>query len=292
MRYEPDWFFIPVLLLGFMPWAPLLPAIAQRSRRDIRAGDGATLLLAVWVIFSFTFFSLSQSKLIPYILPLFPALSLLAGPCIASLERRRLQRKLAISAAAWLLMGASALWLWRSPALVAGLELPRGPAVPAIAAGMLLAGLLGGAAAWLAVRRGPLPATGLAAFSVFALMSIMLPAADQFPRQRELTALIAAAATQLHPATAFYCVDDYEQSIPFYLRRTCTLSGYRGELDFGLNQQPGRWIPDLDSFASRWRTDTDALALIRAESYAQLQRMGLPMRVIYTAPTLVAVVRQ
>ena len=29
-----------------------------------------------------------------------------------------------------------------------------------------------------------------------------------------------------------------------------------------------------------------------AESYVQLQRMGLPMRVIYTAPNLVAVVRQ
>jgi len=31
---------------------------------------------------------------------------------------------------------------------------------------------------------------------------------------------------------------------------------------------------------------------MRPTSYAALQRMGLPMRVIYTAPTLVAVVRQ
>ena len=292
MRYEPDWFFIPVLLLGFMPWTPLLPAIAQRAWRNMRAGDGATLLLTIWIIFSFAFFSLSQSKLVPYILPQFPALSLLGGQCLASLERRRLQRSLAISGGIWLLLGAASLWLWQSPGIAARLELPPGPVVPVISAGLLLAGLLTCLASWLAVRRGALPATGLAAFGVVALVGILLPAANLLPRQRELHSLVSAAAAQLHPGTSFYCVDEYEQSIPFYLRRTCTLVGYRGELDFGLSQEPERWIPDLGAFATRWRADADALAVIRPESYAKLQRMGLPMRVIYTAPSLVAVVRQ
>ena len=292
LRYEPDWFFIPVLLLGFMPWTPLLPAIARRSWRNVRAGDGATLLLAIWIIFSFTFFSLSQSKLIPYILPLFPALSLLAGQCLASLERPRLRRALAISGAIWLLLGAVAFWLSRSPGIAARLAIPPGPAVPLMAAGLLLAGLVTGVASALAVRRGPLPATGLAALGVLILLGILLPAAGQLPRQREVHNLVAAVAAPLNPGTSFYCVEEYEQSIPFYLRRTCTLVGYRGELDFGLNQEPGKWLPDLAAFAARWRAETDALAVLRPSSYAQLQRMGLPMRVIYTAPSLVAVVRQ
>jgi len=112
------------------------------------------------------------------------------------------------------------------------------------------------------------------------------------PRQRSLEALISAAAAQLHSGTTIYCVDDYEQSIPFYLKRPCTLVGYRGELDFGLRQEPGRWIPDLAQFSGRWQAERDAMAVIRAESYLELRRMGLPMRVIYTAPSLVAVVRQ
>ena len=74
-RYQPDWFFVPVLLLGFMPWTPLLPAIARRGWRAVRHGGGPDLLLALWVLFCFVFFSLSQSKLAPYILPLFPALA-------------------------------------------------------------------------------------------------------------------------------------------------------------------------------------------------------------------------
>ncbi len=291
-RYQPDWFFVPVLLLGFMPWTPFLGSIARRSWLDTRGGDGAGLLLVIWVLFCFAFFSLSQSKLIPYILPLFPALSLLAGRALALAGPRPLQRAFWIAAALWAALGLAALWVWKSPPLSARLDLPAGPVVPAIAACFVLAGLLTAAAAWLARSRGVLPATILASLGSVVLVSTLLAAADRLPGQDHNRGLVAAAAAQLHAGTAFYCVDAYEQSIPFYLQRTCTLVGYRGELDFGLGQDPQRWIPDLQQFAARWRSAADALAVVRPESYAQLRRMGLPMRVIYTAPTLVAVVRQ
>src|SRR5579862_4068899 len=123
-RYQPDWFFVPVLLLGYMPWTPLLPAIAKRSWTDSRTGDGASLLLAIWAVFSFVFFSLSQSKLIPYILPMFPALSLLSGRCLADLEPWRLQRTLLIASLVWCAIGVAALSIWRTAALMARLDLP------------------------------------------------------------------------------------------------------------------------------------------------------------------------
>ena len=131
----------------------------------------------------------------------------------------------------------------------------------------------------------------VAAFSTVVLLGVLPPAVDQLPRQRELTRLIAAVRPELHAGTAFYCVDSYEQSIPFYLQRPCTLVGYRGELDFGLQQEPGRWLADLGQFAARWRLEGSALAVVRTTSYARLLQMGLPMRVIYTAPSLVAVVK-
>ncbi len=290
-RYQPDWYFIPVLLGGFMPWTPLLPAMARRCWRDIRAGDGVALLLAIWIIFSFAFFSFSQSKLIPYILPIFPALALLAGRTLGSLERTEIRRVLGSSAAIGVVLAAVAMVLWFRPTLINGLVIPPGPTVQLFVVSMLLASLVTVAAASVVTRRGPLPAAALAALATVLLLGILLPAAGQLPRQVELQKLLAAASEQLHPGSALYCVDAYEQSVPFYLRRTCTLVGYRGELDFGLTQEPGKWIADLSGFASRWRIETDAMALIRPESYVELQRMGLPMRVIYTAPTLVAVVR-
>jgi len=290
-RYEPDWFFIPVLLLGFMPWTPLLPAIARGSWRDCRAGNAASILLSIWVIFGFVFFSLSQSKLIPYILPIFPGLALLAGRSLAALDGRRVARALQMAAAFWLLLTVVGLILWLTPALAERLELGAGPAAPAIVAGLLAAAVLTAAAAWSASQRGVLAGCLGGALAMLVMVAVLLPAASQLPRQRALAGLVSAARTQLRAGTAFYCVDDYEQSIPFYLRRPCTLVGYRGELDFGLRQEPERWIPDLPRFAERWAAAPEALAVIRPTSYAQLRRMGLPMRVIYTAPTLVAVVR-
>ena len=291
-RYQPDWYFIPVLLLGFMPWTPLLPAIAKRCWTDARAGDGPGLLLAVWAVFCFAFFSLSQSKLIPYILPLFPALSLLAGRTLAAMETSRLRRALLIAAALWAALGATVLWLSHTQFFTDHPDLAAGPAAPAMAGSLLLAAAVTGAGAWLAVRRGAVPATLFAALGSLLLVSGLLATADHLPRQRADHGLVTAAAARLRADTSFYCVDDYQQSIPFYLRRTCTLVGYRGELDYGLQRAPELWIPDLERFADRWRAETDALAVVRPSSYATLQQMGLPMRVIYTAPTLVAVVRQ
>jgi hypothetical protein len=89
-----------------------------------------------------------------------------------------------------------------------------------------------------------------------------------------------------------YCVNGYLQPVPFYLQRTCTLVGYRGELDFGLQQQPWLAIPDLTRFVPAWRGQSDALAILRPEDYQELEALGAPMRVIYTAPSFVAVVRR
>ena len=291
-RYQPGWYFVPVLLLGFMPWTALLPAIARRCWAERRDGDGPGLLLVIWVLFGFAFFSLSQSKLVPYILPLFPALSLLAGRTLATMATSQVSRALWIAAGLWAALGAAVLLLWHTRLFTEHPELAAGPAVPAMAACLLLAAALTGTGAWLAVRRGALPGAMLAALGTVLLAGGLLATADQLPRQRAEQGLVNAVAAELHAASTLYCVDEYLQNIPFYLRRACTLVGYRGELDYGLQRAPELWIPDLEQFAIRWRAASDAVALMRPTSYAALQRMGLPMRVIYTAPTLVAVVRQ
>ncbi len=78
-RSRPFWFFIPTLLVGFLPWAFFLPALGIDAWRRIR-GNAALApvhgLLLGWVIPPFLILSFSGSKLPTYILPLFPALVL------------------------------------------------------------------------------------------------------------------------------------------------------------------------------------------------------------------------
>lgn len=86
-RYQPAWFFIPILLLGFFPWTGFLwPAL----RKSLAGGwarrreNADAWFFVTWVAFIFLFFSASKSKLIPYLLPVFPALAVLVGGWIAS----------------------------------------------------------------------------------------------------------------------------------------------------------------------------------------------------------------
>lgn len=76
---EPFYYFVPVLLGGFLPWSLYLPVIAARLWRRRGEISEATFFLLLWVAVVFVFFSLGRNKLGVYILPLFPALALLTA---------------------------------------------------------------------------------------------------------------------------------------------------------------------------------------------------------------------
>lgn len=80
-RYQPFYFFIPVLVFGLFPWCGNLLTLMIRSvtiRNFIKSTDRVNLsYLLVWFLAIFIFFSLSSSKLITYILPIMAPLSVL-----------------------------------------------------------------------------------------------------------------------------------------------------------------------------------------------------------------------
>jgi 4-amino-4-deoxy-L-arabinose transferase-like glycosyltransferase len=286
-RYQPVWFFVPILLIGFMPWTPLLPKVVADNWRSWRAGDRVILLLALWSVFVFTFFSLSQSKLIPYILPMFPALALLSARTLAALDARTVARYLWVASAVWLLVAAVAIVLYATNRL----EESAGSAGLGLTLAFVFGGITAVVAALLVARRFAFMGVCVAAASTLILTSTALIGAQRLPGMWEASALARQVQSHLTARTVLYCVDDYLQSVPFYLNRTCTMVGYRGELDFGLQQEASRWIPDLTQFAARWRGETDATAIVRRESYDKLASMGLPMRVIFTGPEMIVVAR-
>jgi 4-amino-4-deoxy-L-arabinose transferase-like glycosyltransferase len=77
---EPFYFYIPMLAAGFFPWSVFIPSalyLHYKNYRESLSNDTLFLLLAT--VAPFVFFSLSRSKLPTYILPMFPALSMLIG---------------------------------------------------------------------------------------------------------------------------------------------------------------------------------------------------------------------
>ena len=77
-RYQPLWFFVPVFVLGAFPWITYVFSLIFSSlkKRLFPEKEG---FFFIWMVVFFVFFSLSHSKLITYILPLFPALGIILG---------------------------------------------------------------------------------------------------------------------------------------------------------------------------------------------------------------------
>jgi 4-amino-4-deoxy-L-arabinose transferase-like glycosyltransferase len=69
-HYGPWYFYIPVIIIGFMPWISFIPfsvAYQWRKRRD-----NYNLFSLIWMAVVFLFFSIAGTKLPGYIVPLYP----------------------------------------------------------------------------------------------------------------------------------------------------------------------------------------------------------------------------
>jgi len=88
---QPWWFYLPCLVLLLFPWAlfALAQAVAQVRRRALPAAQGTQGAAAlprellslcwIWIAAIVGFFSIPQSKLVGYVLPVMPPLALLAA---------------------------------------------------------------------------------------------------------------------------------------------------------------------------------------------------------------------
>ncbi|MDO4988010.1 MAG: glycosyltransferase family 39 protein [Synergistes sp.] len=82
-RYEPFWFFLPMIPAGLLPWTAFLSALFSKKSVLRSPHTDEEKLGGIYLIFWFSviliFFSFSSSKLIPYIVPCLPPLAVLIG---------------------------------------------------------------------------------------------------------------------------------------------------------------------------------------------------------------------
>jgi 4-amino-4-deoxy-L-arabinose transferase-like glycosyltransferase len=78
-------FYVPVLLVGFFPWSAFLPEAVVGALRQARARArqsrpaAVTVFAAVWLVAGLVLFSLAETRLPHYVLPLFPPAALLVA---------------------------------------------------------------------------------------------------------------------------------------------------------------------------------------------------------------------
>ena len=297
-RYQPWYYFVPILLLGMLPWTLLMFDTLFRTWRDSRqmakAFNVARFLL-VWAVFIYLFFTVSGSKLPSYILPMFPSLALLMGKQLAGMETRKLFWLIAPMLPLMLLAASFAPFTSRladTPLQVQGYSAYAWWLTVAA-----LVWLLGVIVALVMLRRPNAEEHKFAAVLVLAICTLIAAQLgtsgyNTIARERSAYYIAEMIRPYVKAGEPFYSVDMYEQTLPFYLKRTFTLVQFQDEMAFGIMQEPQHWIPDYAGFAKVWQSRSEALAIMPVETYKKLEQMDLSMKIIYEDPQYIVVIRQ
>jgi 4-amino-4-deoxy-L-arabinose transferase-like glycosyltransferase len=288
-RYQPWYYFVPILLAGTLPWTVLMFDAMFRTAFGAQAGLGRQIggsefnparFLLVWAVFIYVFFSISGSKLPSYLLPMLPALALLMGKRLSEMRERVLfWQLLPVVPFALLLLGL-AINVGRFADTPNQIELYPNYSIWLVTAALIL---LAGLAAGLALLWRAKKSSAVLVIALSALLSAQIGVSgyNTVARERSAKHIAEAIRAEVKPAIPFYSVLTYEQTLPFYLNRTFTLVQYQDEMGFGIKQEPERWVPTLDAFAKVWAAQPEALAIMQVPVYPLLQQQGLAMKIIF-----------
>ncbi|HUW25052.1 MAG TPA: glycosyltransferase family 39 protein [Gallionella sp.] len=282
-RYHPWHYFIPILLAGALPWTMLMFDTMWRTLRNNAVPKktfNSERFLLIWAVFIYVFFSISGSKLPSYLLPMFPVLALLMGKRIAVMRERVLFWQVAPAVPVALLLLGLALNVDKFADTPGQIELyPHYGAWLVAAALVSLGGLLAGMLLLWRTRKSV--AVVVLALSALLSAQIGLSGYETVARERSAKHIAEAIRSEVKPEIPFYSVLTYEQTLPFYLKRTFTLVQYQDEMAYGIQQEPQRWIPTVEEFAKVWAAQPEALAIMPVYAYAQLQQLGVAMKIIF-----------
>ena len=231
----------------------------------------------MWVVFIGVFFSISDSKLIPYVLPALPALAL----AIVATPLRTLHRDLLV---ATLVTGTVALALGIAsvygPAWLAANERNRYFALLAQPLVEIAALLAVSALFVLVQRRRDVTRSSVILGVGWCLAGVLLMRGAGVVAPVYSGIVLARALGTVPRDEPIYSVATYDQSVPFYAQRTLTLVAYRGELEFGLQHDPGAELAHVEDFVAQWQTLPQAYAVMETSTFDDLHGRGVPMREI------------
>jgi 4-amino-4-deoxy-L-arabinose transferase-like glycosyltransferase len=294
-RPGPWWYFVPVLLVGLLPWTPSIPAALARAwRTSVAPGFKLDRFLVIWAGVVIVFFSASHSKLPGYILPAVPAILLLFARHYPALSERLRRAPASTCVASGLVLTLLAAALPALSAPLAWMEFNAEFSIWLLAAGLTLsaAGL-----AALRLLRGSRQEASLAVLGLGSLLAVQLALSgthvlDERYSSERLVEAVVGETKRFPREPPFYSVASFDQSVPFYLGRPVTLVGYKDELAPGIAAEPEKYVGSVEEFLGRWHGHGEAFAIMTPHFYEKLRLQGLPGRVLARDARRVIVARR
>lgn len=257
-RLQPWWFFIPILLAGLFPWTgflwsgfrTMLPGGWARRREHADAWFFAT-----WAGFMFLFYSKSASKLIPYILPVAPALAVVIGVALARRWTRRepmhWRSGFGVFALCAALLGVAVILAVSKPGLIRDTAQAEALRLYAWTMGAWL--LAGAVATALAMGRTARIGFAIVAATMIGFYAVLTLAGGEIQRPGTKS-LALLAKTKLSADDRIYHYRAFYHDFVYYSGRTAGLVDYTGELgaQFLTPSERGVRFIDSDELRRQW----------------------------------------
>ncbi len=284
------YYFVPILIVGLLPWTP---AVLGFFRRDARSAIAETyakahlnvpLLLTIWCAFLFVFFSVSRSKLPSYLLPTVPAFAMLLAPIMLRMSSVQFARMLVAMALVPLGLAIAAAINNRfesdayTPAMV-----NQYAAYFVLSAALYAAAIL--AAWWLNRRARRIDALIVAATLATAAASALVTGYGTLSpstSSQQLVVDFLATEPQYRNDDIFFSIGMYEQTLPAYLQRAVILVDYLDEMGLGASLDPDKVRFNFADFAEEWQALDRGYAVTDFDQLPRLDFAGLDYRVVAT----------
>jgi 4-amino-4-deoxy-L-arabinose transferase-like glycosyltransferase len=274
-RYQPFWFFVPIVLLGMFPWSAFLVQAISRSIPSSwreRHEHRDALFLLLWVCLVFLFFSASDSKLIPYILPIFPPLAILIGRYFAAAWDSQVFLGIRVGyiillAVVVLLVAALIVlpWFWPKPEDIQPLGAWRIAFIVTI--------MIGAAAAWLLAAYRGFKVAFVALAVTTALFFMEANAAALRVDMNSVKKLAVTLKARLSPGDEVASYQTYYQDLPVYLERRITVVDWKGELEFGTEvEDTSQWMLNSATFWKRWQGQSSMYLVTKIETFNEIRK--------------------
>ena len=252
-RFQPFWFFVPIFFIGFLPWIFFLPKgfknLIPSKIKDWKIYD-IEAFLVIWFVFIFAFFSLSSSKLIPYILPVFFPAAITVGRYIVYV----MENEKSYKTEAWTYTVISwALGFGIPYALISRNDIELYQALlPYLS--ILKIVLCSGSFLLLIISYSKFAKWGFfVTLTTQIIFLFIVNAAGPFLQKASMKPFAEQVFKNMSTETEVIVYGFYPQDLPYYLQRTLKILNWSGELDFGKKLAPRNSVFLTDqSFKSFW----------------------------------------
>ena len=289
-REGPIYYFIPYLLLGVCPWLiTSLRSLFSPGFNWLPDNPGQfhpERFMWTFAVVTFCFFSLGQSKLPGYILPILPVIAVISGGQIAQRGR--------IDADRWVMLFLGALLLFGA----FNVEQIASERYPVTQWASYKPWLFGSGVLFLFSsvmlffkKAGQFMPFASAAFLSMGATLLILSGANSLAESRSSRVVADTIETTLPDGTPIFAFQSFPESAVFYLGRPVTIVEYEGELAMGIRLEPEKFLKTQAEFLTLWQNLDQAAVVVKLNGLKNLDVDALQGRVVYEGPKFIVIIK-